>query len=199
MRICNYPDYFLKFYSGSPAGAVVEQITGRHDISVFLISPPGGDKVLRCLQRLSELEDTRPSLYTYDVLAALCALWAELCRIITIPQRRQGRPMTGRRMADFLKYIEQNYSGEISLASLAGSANVSKSECLRCFKESLQTTPYKYLTEYRLSRAAEYLRSTNETIGNIAADVGFQQMSHFGKCFREKTGLTPSQYRKLNQ
>ena len=177
----------------------MEQITGRHDISVFMISSPGGDKVLRCLQSLSELEDTRPSLYTYDVLAALCALWAVLCRIITIPERRQGRPMTGRRMADFLKYIEQNYSGEISLASLAGSANVSKSECLRCFKASLRTAPYQYLTEYRLSRAAEFLRATDDPIGEIALRVGYPQTSHFGKAFREKTDVSPSEYRKQHR
>ena len=101
-------------------------------------------------------------------------------------------------MQKFLQYISEHYGEEISLDKLAGSANVSKSECLRCFKTSMQTTPYKYLTEYRLSKATELLKNTDEPIGNIADNVGFHQISHFGKCFKEKTGLSPRDYRKKN-
>lgn len=72
------------------------------------------------------------------------------------------------------------------MAYLSKSANISKSERSRCFKLSLNTTPYKYLTEYRLSMAAQLLKTTREPVGIIAASVGFRQMSHFGKCFREK-------------
>lgn len=95
----------------------------------------------------------------------------------------------GARMQKFLQYISEHYGEDISLDGLAARANVSKSECLRCFKASMQTTPYKYLTEYRLAKAAELLRSTDEPIGHIADSVGFHQISHFGKCFKEKTGL----------
>ncbi|WP_416810440.1 helix-turn-helix domain-containing protein [Dorea formicigenerans] len=85
----------------------------------------------------------------------------------------------------------------ITLADLSKSANISKSECSRCFKLSLNTTPYKYLTEYRLSMAAQLLKTTREPVGNIAASVGFRQMSHFGKCFKEKTGYSPKAYREV--
>lgn len=56
------------------------------------------------------------------------------------------------RMQKFLRYIEQHYSEDLTFEDLAASVNVSKTECLRCFKLSLQTTPYKYLVEYRLSK-----------------------------------------------
>ena len=100
-------------------------------------------------------------------------------------------------MPAFLTYIETHYGSEISLDNLAKSGNVSKSECLRCFKTSMQTTPYKYIMEYRLSKAAALLKATDEPIGNIASDVGFRQISHFGKCFREKTGYSPREYRNI--
>ena len=51
------------------------------------------------------------------------------------------------------------------------------------FKTSMQTTPYKYLTEYRLSKATELLKNSDEPIGNIADSVGFRQVSHFRKVF----------------
>ena len=101
------------------------------------------------------------------------------------------------RMQKILRYIEEHYAEDITLADLAKSANISKSECSRCFKLSLNTTPYKYLAEYRLLKAAQLLTKTNEPIGNIAASVGFHQMSHFWKCFKEKTGCSPKAYRAM--
>jgi len=38
------------------------------------------------------------------------------------------------------------------------------------------------------------LRETDKPISDIDGDVGFGQPCHFGKCFREKTGLSPSEY-----
>ena len=100
-------------------------------------------------------------------------------------------------MQAFLNHIEKHYAENLSLEALAKSGNVSKSECLRCFKACMQTTPYKYILEYRLSKAAILLKSTDTPIGDIASSVGFHQISHFGKCFREKTGYSPREYRQL--
>lgn len=112
-----------------------------------------------------------------------------------IPERKQ-KDITSERMQLFLNYIENNYSDNISLDKLAKSANVSKSECLRCFKKSLNTTPYKYLLEYRLAKAVKLLNSSNESISEISLKVGFNQTSHFCKYFREKIGFSPLIYRK---
>lgn len=92
--------------------------------------------------------------------------------------------------------MEMQYGDDLSLESLAKSASVSKSECLRCFKQTLQTTPYKYLMEYRLQESVILLQETNLAIGYIADKVGFHQVSHFGKCFKEKMGCSPKEYRK---
>ena len=98
---------------------------------------------------------------------------------ITIPPEGK-ESVVNLRMQKILRYIEEHYAEDITLADLSKSANISKSECSRCFKLSLNATPYKYLTEYRLSMAAQLLKTTREPVGNIAASVGFRQMSHFG-------------------
>ena len=102
-------------------------------------------------------------------------------------------------MQRFLTYIELHYAEDISLAELARSVGVSKSECLRCFKVTIQDTPYHYLMEYRLQKAAELLENTDQSVLEISQRVGFQSQSHFGQLFREKTGLSPSKYRKANR
>ena len=115
---------------------------------------------------------------------------------IILPQN-QKESVVQLRMQKILRFIEEHFSEDITLSDLSASANISKSECSRCFKISMDTTPYKYLTEYRLSKAAQLLGKTNEPVGNIAAAVGFHQMSHFGKCFKEKTGYSPKEYREM--
>lgn len=192
-----FPDYFLKFYFGSPAAAFVEHIVGKDELPICCF-PKDMDwckSILSVLSRLADLENGKTAFYAYEVLCLLSALWLEVCRNLRLQAKTQDTVM-GARMQKFLQYISEHYGEDISLDGLAARANVSKSECLRCFKASMQTTPYKYLTEYRLAKAAELLRSTDEPIGHIADSVGFHQISHFGKCFKEKTGLSPRAYRK---
>ena len=192
-----FPDYFLKFYFGSPAAAFVERIAGKEDLPICCFSEEMAwcKPILSALARLADLENRKSEFYVYEVLCLLSALWLEVCRNIQVVGENPDT-VTGVRMQKFLQYISEHYGEDISLDSLAKSANVSKSECLRCFKASLQTTPYKYLTEYRLSKAAELLKNSDEPIGTIADRVGFRQISHFGKCFKEKTGFSPRDYRK---
>lgn len=145
---------------------------------------------LRILAQLLALEKEKTQSYPYQVLVLLTQLWLEMQKHISSPFQPEESSVE-RRMRTFLRYIHQHYAEELALADLAGSANVSKSECLRCFKSSLQTTPYHYLMEYRLSKAAALLESTDIPVGEISVSVGFHQMSYFGKRFREKTGYSP--------
>lgn len=194
-----FPDYFLRFYVGSPAEQIVSQIIGREDFLVFPI--PNINKnlpILHALKKLSSLEQNKTFLYPYEVLSTLSTLWLEFYRVVHISEKENHKKNSqiSNRMAIFLQYIESHYKENVTLEMLSKSANVSKSECLRCFKATLQTTPYKYLIEYRLSKAAELLKNTDMLIENIASDVGFTHISHFGKCFRQKTGFSPREYRK---
>lgn len=194
-----FPDYFLRFYVGSPAEQIVSQIIGREDFPVFPIPNINENlSVLHTLKKLSSLEQNKTSLYPYEVLSTLSTLWLEFYRVVHILEKENHKKNSqiSNRMAIFLQYIESHYKENVTLEMLAKSANVSKSECLRCFKSTLQTTPYKYLIEYRLSKAAELLKNTDMLIENIASDVGFTHISHFGKCFRQKTGFSPREYRK---
>lgn len=192
-----FPDYFLKFYFGSPAAVFVERIVGKDELPICCFPEEMNwcKSILSTLSRLADLENRKTEFYTYEVLCLLSTLWLEVCRNIRLSDKNADNAMSAR-MQKFLRYISEHYGEDISLDRLAESANVSKSECLRCFKASMETTPYRYLTEYRLSKAAELLKNSDEPIGTIADSVGFRQISHFGKCFKEKTGLSPRDYRK---
>lgn len=194
-----FPDYFLEFYFGCPAKTLVDNVVEDKQFQIhhFHQNLDWCNKMLSILGELSSLEKDKTDLYVYEVLVRLSALWLIMRKNIRLPSERQ-HSITNVRIQTFLNYIEQHYSAPLTLEDLAASANVSKSECLRCFKESIQTSPYKYLLEYRLSKAAALLKMSDEPIGNIADSVGVHQMSHFGKCFKAKTGCSPRKYRKQN-
>lgn len=192
-----FPDYFLKFYFGGPAENFVDKITSLKQLPIYHFKSEENQwtKVLTLLRNLSAVEKNKTEIYPYEVLTILSSLWLEILKNIKIPSEKIENT-AGLRMKKFLKYINEHYSEDVSLENLSKSANVSKSECLRCFKLCLQTTPYKYLIEFRLSKAAALLESTDKSISYISEKVGFNQVSHFGKCFKEKTGLSPKEYRK---
>ncbi|MDY6328164.1 MAG: AraC family transcriptional regulator [Lachnospiraceae bacterium] len=207
-----FPAYFLEFYIGSPVKAFVDSIITNEQLTLFHFTPSvqWHNVIINKLYQLSKLELSRLAsrklesttlekdkniFYPYEVLVLLSSIWLIMIKNISIPTH-QEQSLTNLRMQKILQFIEMHFSEDITLSDLAHSANISKSECSRCFKDSLDTTPYNYLIEFRLSKAARLLKDSHEPISNIAADVGFNQLSHFGKCFKDKTGYSPREYRK---
>lgn len=100
------------------------------------------------------------------------------------------------RIKVMLSCIHSHYDTELSTADIAASASVSESECLRCFRATIGTTPIQYLKQYRLRQAARQLTETDRKVSDIAVSCGFQDMSYFTRAFREAMGCVPTQYRK---
>ena len=100
------------------------------------------------------------------------------------------------RIKAMLSCIHNRYGSELDTAAIAASASVSESECLRCFHNTIGTTPIQYLKHYRLQQAARLLTETDQKISDIAVSCGFQDMSYFTKSFRLQMGCIPTEYRK---
>ena len=149
-----FPDRLLKFYPGSPAGPIVEQITGQTALPLCALrDTPANREVLRALYQLSQLEQQKTALYLYAVLTALCQLWLAFLQHSAPPEKPLPHTVSEERTAAFLQYIDAHFGEDVTLADLAASASVSKSECLRCFKTVLHTTPTPRSAPLRRSAA----------------------------------------------
>lgn len=192
-----FPAYFLEFYTGSPVNVFVDRIVNSTQLPLFLFNSEVSwcGPVLSVLQKLTALEKHKTEYYAAEVLVCLSEMGLTMIKNMTLAPDKTEYPVK-HRMQKMLKYIEQHYAEDLTLADLASSAGISKSECSRCFRLTMNTTPYQYLIDFRCSKAALLLKNTSESIGNIAADTGFHQISHFGKCFREKTGYSPRAFRE---
>ena len=96
-----------------------------------------------------------------------------------------------------IEYIEQNHAENFSVTDLAAYCFVSESRLHHIFTEKLGITPIKYRNQIRVERAAHDLRSSSLPIETIAEKHGFNSPTYFRETFKDHTGLTPKEYRRI--
>lgn len=105
-----------------------------------------------------------------------------------------GRKYVVERVID---YFEDHYAEKISLDDIAENMYLSPFYISRIFKSEIGDTPIHYLINIRLERAKELLESGSaESIQEVAAQVGYDDVYHFSKLFKKRYGIPPSQVRK---
>lgn len=99
-----------------------------------------------------------------------------------------------------IPYIESRLGvTELSNSQIAEAANISESYLRRKFVQVLGTTPKQYILERRIKSAKIFLTETDKKISELSYECGFSSIYHFCRAFRNKTGMTPSEYRELYQ
>lgn len=93
-------------------------------------------------------------------------------------------------------FIRQHYAEPISIDDMLREVPFSKYHFIRSFKRIMGSTPYHYLMNYRITMAKTLLRSTGQSVAEIAENCGFADTSNFITHFRKATGQNPLQYRK---
>ncbi len=132
-----------------------------------------------------------------DVSRVVYCLSKQRPKTLKLPSEKSLRD--SERIKKMLLFIQEHYAEPITAADIAESALISESECLRCFRNTIDTTPIQYLKNFRLQKAADYLLASQLGIADIASRCGFQEMSYFAKTFRELRGMTPSEFRRVKQ
>ncbi|MBQ7095029.1 MAG: AraC family transcriptional regulator [Clostridia bacterium] len=97
-----------------------------------------------------------------------------------------------------LRRIHMDYARPLTLGELAEEARMNPHYFCSVFREAVGQTPVKYLCNFRLEVAAERLRSTRETVTDIALESGFGDLSYFTKAFTKKMGQSPGSYRRAS-
>ena len=94
-----------------------------------------------------------------------------------------------------IRHIEERFVENISMTGMAALAGLSATHFNRRFQQLLRMTPTAYLRTVRIQAGRRLLSTTSRALANIAQETGFTDQSHFTRCFRETTGLTPGEYR----
>ena len=159
----------------------------------------GIQALMDCLIRQQQDTDTP------DDLTAAPSLVSSILYLLA--QCYYGQPQNNPKLHDLTeynttvlrctRYIEQNYTKPLDLTSLARQFGLSRSTLCAIFPQFTGTSPHRYIAKKRGEAAQLLIRSHPElTLGQIAAQVGYEESSTFYRTFLRLTGLSPSQYRE---
>ena len=95
------------------------------------------------------------------------------------------------------RYFDEHYNEQISIKDYAESRNMSVCYFQRNFKQMVKHSPMQYLLTIRMNNAASLLETTDYSMAEIPALVGYDDPLYFSRLFRKFKGMSPSEYRKL--
>lgn len=98
--------------------------------------------------------------------------------------------------ADIKEVVEQNYTNPVTLPELAYLSGRSLSSFKRDFMSVFNESPATWIRNKRLEKAKEMLEITALSINDICYSIGFENISHFSRIFKQHYGIPPSHYRK---
>lgn len=104
-------------------------------------------------------------------------------------------PVHLRRVVD---YIAAHLPEAISLSELAALVGLSGPHFCRAFAASTGMPPHRYLTAARIERACELLRDPHRSIGQVGAEVGYDDPAHFSRVFGRMAGVPPRIWREAS-
>jgi len=91
--------------------------------------------------------------------------------------------------------MDEHSAEPITLNDLCGRCRLSRGYLCRTFKKHVGVTTNTYLLNRRIESAMQALRANKDTVLSVALASGFNDLSHFNRCFKTRTGLTPTAYR----
>lgn len=93
---------------------------------------------------------------------------------------------------DIVDFMEKNYMNDLTMKELAYYTGRSLATFKRDFKKVSSLTPQKWLIRRRLEAARELIQRRGRKVSEICFDVGFKNLSHFSKLYKETYGMAPT-------
>ncbi len=133
--------------------------------------------------------------------AEACRLQACLFEVLAIHMEEQvslsnPHPKEARLIAEFL---ERNYHKPLKIKEVADRFFLSQNYMYTLFKKEYGVSPQEYLLALKIEKARQLLEHNNQklTVKSVAASVGFENPLYFTRCFHQRVGSSPSDYRKI--
>lgn len=154
-------------------------------VSIPIQNPNAYIKDFEQLKALSFFEENRTKMMSifYDMLYRLSSRGGEN-NIIT----------------PAIEYLERSYNDpNLTNAMLAKRCNISEVYFRKMFVKHYRTTPKQYIVNIRINKAKLLLAENSLKINAVAELCGFSNQYHFCRVFKERTGITPTEYIKQNR
>ncbi len=165
-----------------------------------------GEPVRPFLTQFSELNSIRLCFLKIEAewnrkdAACLPACKSLFYGVTELMVRQRGLYVTSKdseKIAAGVAYLHRNYAErDFRIEDAAKASHLSRRQFEKLFRRKYGTSPNEYTLLMKIERAKELLLSEKILIKEIPFLLGYGDIYHFGRLFREKTGYTPSAYRK---
>lgn len=158
-------------------------------------------------RRNAEIEHVYQELYAHLGHPSLTFLRLKVLELLYHFQSRQtvfeeNQEYLSGETVERIKHVREHLIRDMerrtNLKELALEHNLSLTQLKDGFRQIYGESPYAYLRNYKMHRAAQLLRQTNRKISEIALELGYQNPSKFSEAFYAVTGRKPSDYRREN-
>lgn len=148
-------------------------------------------------------EDIKQALYLFNNndMYAVMRLKAWLWDIISIGMEIGGTEFTAvprhsPLVEQTITYIDKNLRSALSASKIAAALFTSESRLQKLFREEMDQSLGKYIADRLYFTAEQQLRTTDRSIKDISTELGYCDPFYFTRCFTQRHGISPSEYRK---
>jgi AraC-like DNA-binding protein len=103
-----------------------------------------------------------------------------------------------KRLAVVREWIEDNFNRTLTLDELASIAAMNHQHFLRMFSKVFHKTPHQYIIDRRIAEAKRLLLDPGMAVADVCLAIGWDSLSTFSQLFKNRTGQTPGEYRKVS-
>jgi AraC family transcriptional regulator, arabinose operon regulatory protein len=135
-----------------------------------------------------------------DPMAGEFALNALEHAFLWMDREQQSRdlPRMDERIRSMMQILASEVDRPFDLASSARAAGMSVSRFAHLFREQAGRSPQQYTEDQKMRHAAQLLRLTSQSVGDIARSCGYDNAFYFSSRFRKWAQLSPREFRKQN-
>ncbi len=137
----------------------------------------------------------RPRNYQLFIQGILQSLMVSFSRYYMEKNDFQNNKKPLSRILPAVSYLNENYQQTISSFFLAEISHMNQKQFLKEFGASMRQTPSQYQNALRIQKACDLLTRTEDSILDIALEVGFQSVSTFNRSFRNILNTNPQNFR----
>lgn len=148
-----------------------------------------------------EVLDTVEHGYSTRQLVCAAQVLAHLLAVVLREQSHPGRQQSSpaQRITQTIAYMKHHLSQPLQLDALAALANLSGSRYVALFKQQAGYAPIDYFIRLRMHRACQLLDTTDASVKEVAARLGYEDALYFSRLFRAVNDLTPTEYRQTRK
>ena len=165
----------------------------------FICNTIADNRLFELMQNIKHLKETMPEYFSAEILSDVVKILSILFREYVDNNYFEKSNKNLEMVKLGIKYIKKHLKENLSVDEIADYAGYSKYHFCRCFKEITGYTVNSYINQAKIAYAYTQLSQTDISVGDIALECGFNDISYFTKVFKKYAHILPSKVSKAER